>query len=78
MGLSWYDDPSERLEYRRFEVGRPREHTEQMAAEWEKVTLEVTMKSHGEIESGICEEITRFEREYMGRGPKDIARPLDR
>ena len=30
------------------------------------------MKSQGEIEAGICEGITRFEQEYMGRGPKDI------
>ncbi len=33
---------------------------------------EVTMKTQGEIEAAICEGITRFEREYMGRGPKDI------
>src|SRR5437016_7932862 len=30
------------------------------------------MKSQGEIEAGICEGISRFEQEYMGRGPKDI------
>jgi uncharacterized protein YbcI len=30
------------------------------------------MKSQGEIEAAICEGINRFEREYMGRGPKDI------
>jgi uncharacterized protein YbcI len=30
------------------------------------------MKSHGEIEAAICSGITRFEQEYMGRGPKDI------
>ncbi len=30
------------------------------------------MKTLGEIEAGICEGITRFEQEYMGRGPKDI------
>jgi uncharacterized protein YbcI len=30
------------------------------------------LKSHGEIEAAICEGITRFEQEYMGRGPKDI------
>jgi len=34
--------------------------------------FEVTMKTQGEIEAGICEGITRFEQEYMGRGPKDI------
>jgi uncharacterized protein YbcI len=36
------------------------------------VSLEVAMKSLGEIEAAICEGITRFEQEYMGRGPKDI------
>jgi len=30
------------------------------------------MKTHGEIEAGICDGISRFEQEYMGRGPKDI------
>jgi uncharacterized protein YbcI len=30
------------------------------------------MKSQGEIEAAICEGMTRFEREFMGRGPKDI------
>ncbi|HEY3242508.1 MAG TPA: DUF2294 domain-containing protein [Phycisphaerae bacterium] len=30
------------------------------------------MKTQGEIEAGICEGITRFEQEYMGRGPKHI------
>jgi uncharacterized protein YbcI len=30
------------------------------------------MRTQGEIEAAICEGITRFEQEYMGRGPKDI------
>jgi uncharacterized protein YbcI len=30
------------------------------------------MKTQGEIEAAICDGMTRFEREYMGRGPKDI------
>lgn len=30
------------------------------------------MKSQGEIEAAICDGISRFEQEYMGRGPKDI------
>lgn len=30
------------------------------------------MKTQGEIEAAICKGITRFEQEYMGRGPKDI------
>ena len=30
------------------------------------------MKSQGEIEAAICEGISRFEQDYMGRGPKSI------
>jgi uncharacterized protein YbcI len=30
------------------------------------------MKTQGEIEAAICEGVSRFEQEYMGRGPKDI------
>ena len=30
------------------------------------------MKTQGEIEAAVCEAISRFEQEYMGRGPKDI------
>jgi uncharacterized protein YbcI len=30
------------------------------------------MKTRGEIEAAICEGISRFEQDYMGRGPKDI------
>jgi uncharacterized protein YbcI len=30
------------------------------------------MKTQGEIEAAICDGITRFEQQYMGRGPKDI------
>lgn len=30
------------------------------------------MKTQGEIEAGVCDVISRFEQEYMGRGPKDI------
>lgn len=30
------------------------------------------MKTLGEIEAATCEGMTRFEQEYMGRGPKDI------
>jgi uncharacterized protein YbcI len=30
------------------------------------------MKTHGEIEAAISEGITRFEQDYMGRGPKDV------
>src|SRR5208283_2238626 len=32
----------------------------------------IPMKIHGEIESAICEGISRFEQDYMGRGPRDI------
>lgn len=30
------------------------------------------MKSLGEIEAAVCEGMSRFEQEYMGRGPKEI------
>lgn len=30
------------------------------------------MKTQGEIEAAICIGISRFEQDYMGRGPKDI------
>jgi uncharacterized protein YbcI len=34
--------------------------------------FEVTMKTHGEIEAALCDGISRFEQDYMGRGPKYI------
>ncbi len=34
------------------------------------------MKTQGEIEAGICKGISRFEQEYMGRGPKHISAHL--
>ena len=39
---------------------------------WSAEKLEVRMNSQGEIEAAICDGMTRFEQEYMGRGPKDI------
>ena len=30
------------------------------------------MKTQGEIEAAVCQGISRFKQEYMGRGPKDI------
>jgi len=30
------------------------------------------MKTQGEIEAAVCDGVSRFEQEYMGRGPKDI------
>ncbi len=30
------------------------------------------MKTQGELEAAVCEGITRFEQEYMGRGPQHI------
>jgi uncharacterized protein YbcI len=30
------------------------------------------MRTQGEIESAVSEGISRFEQDYMGRGPKDI------
>ena len=34
------------------------------------------MRTRGEIEATICQGITRFEQEHMGRGPKQIHTPL--
>jgi uncharacterized protein YbcI len=36
----------------------------------------VPMKTKGEIESAICEGMTRFEQEHMGHGPKAISAHL--
>jgi len=30
------------------------------------------VKTQGEIEAAICQGISRFQQEHMGRGPKDI------
>ena len=30
------------------------------------------MKSQGEIESAVCDGISRFQQEFIGRGPSDI------
>jgi uncharacterized protein YbcI len=32
----------------------------------------ISVKTQGEIEAAICEGVSRFEQDYMGRGPKDI------
>jgi uncharacterized protein YbcI len=34
--------------------------------------VEDFMKTLGEIEAAVCAGMTRFEQEYMGRGPKEI------
>lgn len=36
------------------------------------ISCEAPMKSQGEIEAAVCEGISRFEQDYMGRGPKEI------
>jgi uncharacterized protein YbcI len=45
-----------------------------LAGSWvaNHIAFEVRMKTQGEIEAAICEGISRFQQEYMGRGPKDI------
>jgi len=30
------------------------------------------MKTRGEIEAAICQGMSRFQQDFMGRGPKDI------
>src|ERR1043166_5812135 len=42
---------------------------------WSRVASS-PMKSQGEIEAAICAGISRFEQDYMGRGPKDISAHL--
>jgi uncharacterized protein YbcI len=32
----------------------------------------VAMKTRGEMEAAVCDGVSRFEQEYLGRGPKDI------
>jgi hypothetical protein len=44
----------------------------QAAAPGERETLESALKTQGEIEAAVCEGVSRFEQEDMGRGPKDI------
>jgi uncharacterized protein YbcI len=34
--------------------------------------LPTAMKTQGEIEAAICDGMSRFEQEYMGRGPKHV------
>jgi len=34
--------------------------------------LELAMRTQGEIEAAICEGLSRFQQDYMGRGPKDV------
>jgi uncharacterized protein YbcI len=34
--------------------------------------IEDAMKSQGEIEAAVGQGVSRFEQDYMGRGPKDI------
>lgn len=35
-------------------------------------TMAPQMKTQGEMQSAIADGMTRFEQEYMGRGPKDV------
>ena len=35
-------------------------------------SMEVAVKTQGELEAAICEAVRSFEQEYMGRGPKSI------
>jgi uncharacterized protein YbcI len=37
-----------------------------------RVTVEVFMKTSGEIEAEVSAGMNRFQQEYMGRGPKNI------
>ena len=48
-------------------VGRPGRPT---TAQWD--FSEVPLKTQGEIQAAICDGISSFEQECIGRGPKDI------
>jgi uncharacterized protein YbcI len=37
-----------------------------------KTPAESGMRTRGEMEAAICEGISRFQQEYLGRGPKEI------
>src|SRR5262249_22710314 len=56
--------------YRRTEAPAP---PPQAGAGGNRRVFEVAMKTPGEIEADICDGITRFEQEYMGRGPRTSA-----
>src|SRR5580693_4329169 len=60
------------LDVGRCEPGHFRDRAGRRGAGREGLSPEAAMMSQGEIEAAICEGITRFEQEYMGRGPKDI------
>lgn len=45
--------------------------TQPAASYWEMSRL-VPVKTQGEIEAAIREGMSRFQQEYLGRGPKDI------
>jgi uncharacterized protein YbcI len=34
--------------------------------------MELGMKTQGEIEAAVCQGMSRFEQDHMGRGPKNI------
>ncbi len=44
----------------------------QSPAPGERNSPETTPATQGEIDAAVYQRISRFEQEYMGRGPKDI------
>ena len=55
-----------------FIVGQGLENStslDHLSPEW---LQSIPMGTPGEIEAAISQEISRFEQDYMGRGPKDI------
>jgi uncharacterized protein YbcI len=53
------------------ELGKPRA-IQQNKSSFAALSGATRMKTPGEIEAAICAGVTRFEQDYMGRGPKDI------
>ncbi len=54
------------------QAGGPRPATTRKPPAEKEAHRRGSMKTQGEIEAAICEGLTRFEQEYMGRGPKDV------
>jgi uncharacterized protein YbcI len=69
---TWYHDPQIVNKHLTPRPVIPRGAHPPLHPETNGPTFEIAMKTQGEIEGAICEGISRFEQDYMGRGPKDI------
>jgi uncharacterized protein YbcI len=53
-------------------AGQDRRHPSGGSPTGNGESLKVARTTQGEIEAAVCDGISRFEQEYMGRGPKHI------